>query len=62
MQPTLQLMAELELLTWEEALETNAHLKDLETFNLLAQPLQRKIYLAQALLNWDPEEWAATAH
>jgi hypothetical protein len=62
MQPVLELMAELELLTWEEALETNAHLGSLEAFDLLEPSLQRKVWLAQELLNWDPEDQGATLH
>lgn len=62
MQPVLELMAQLDLLTWDEALEINAHLVSLETFDLLGRSLQRKVWLAQALLNWDPQEDGVTVH
>lgn len=62
MQPVLELMADLELLTWEEALETNAHLRNQAEFNQLHPALQRKLWMAQALLEWEPEELGATLH
>lgn len=55
MQPLLEQMAELELLTWDEALLANAHLGSKEAFNLLDPALQRKLWLAQALMEFDPE-------
>jgi hypothetical protein len=62
MQPVLELMAELELLTWDEARETSAHLANQETFSLLHPALQRKVWMAQVLLNWEPEDLGVTLH
>lgn len=62
MQPVLEEMAELGLLTLDEALETNAHLDSPETFDQLSPELQRKLFLAQCLLNWEPDEDGATLH
>lgn len=62
MQPVLELMAQLDLLTWDEALEINAHLGSVAAFDRLEPSLQRKVYLAQELLNWDPQEDGVTVH
>ena len=62
MSPALEQLAELELLTWDEALLINAHLGSLETFDLLEPSLQRKLWLANALVEFDPEWPGVTMH
>ena len=60
MHETLQELAELGLLTWDEALEVESRLLNQATFNLLDSNLQRKLYYAQALMEFNPE-WPGVA-
>ena len=60
MHETLLELAQLGLLTWDEAQKVESHLLNQATFNLLPSNLQRKLYHAQALMEFDPE-WPGVA-
>ena len=57
MLPTLQEMLDHNLISQDEAVEANAYCKNqLWHFGLMPVPLQRKLYLAWHLLEFDPHQ------